>query len=114
MPMYSYSCARCGGQKDAIARVDERHTHAPVCHGQMRLEIMPTMVSPDIAPYRAVAGDRMGQVIGSRREHKEFLKRNSFVEVGSDPIKPIKNNTRPKKGEVAAELKKVIQPYLRH
>lgn len=80
----------------------------------MKLEIMPTMVSPDIAPYMAVAGDKMGQMIGSRREHKEFLKRNAFVEVGSDPVKPIKNNTRPKRGEVAAELKKVIQPYLRH
>jgi hypothetical protein len=79
----------------------------------MSLVIQAAMVSPDIQPYKAVAGDRAGQYITSRREHREFLKRNRFVEVGNEPIKPIKNDTRPKKGEVARELKQVIQPYLR-
>jgi hypothetical protein len=113
MPIFNYRCGHCDSTEEMFNHVDERHTGAPHCHGRMSLEIMPTMVSPDIAPYMAVAGDKMGQMIGSRREHKEFLKRNRFTEVGSDPVKPIKNNTRPKKGEVAAELKKVIQPYLR-
>lgn len=37
----------------------------------------------DIEPYRAVATpDR--PVIGSRREHKEYLRRNNFVEYGND------------------------------
>ncbi len=78
----------------------------------MQLEIMPTMVSPDIAPYKAMGGDKMGQMITSRREHREFLKRNRFIEVGNEPVKPVKNDTRPKKGEVAAELKKVIPEVL--
>lgn len=79
----------------------------------MRLTIQASMVQPDIAPYRAVAGDRMGQMITSRKEHREFLRRNYFTEVGNEPVKPIKNNTRPSKGEVARELKDIIQPYLR-
>lgn len=66
------------------------------------------MVTPDIAPYRAVAGDKVGEMITSRREHREFLKRNRFVEVGNEPIKPIRNDFRPKKGEVAQELKRVL------
>lgn len=74
---------------------------------------MPTMVSPDIAPYKAVAGDRMGQMISSRREHREFLKRNRFVEVGNEPMKPIRNNFRPRKGEIAEELKRVIPQVLK-
>lgn len=113
MPLYSYECDHCAETTDHFATVDERHTAAPECHGKMRLVIQPTMVSPDIAPYKAVAGDRMGQMITSRREHREFLKRNRFTEVGNEPIKPIRNNTRPQKGEIAKELKQIIQPYLR-
>lgn len=45
----------------------------------------------DIEPYKAVAGDiALGgkpPAIMSRREHKEFLKRNRYVEVGNEPIK---------------------------
>ena len=113
MPLYTYECDHCGDCTDAFASVEERHTAAPDCHGKMRLSIQPSMVQPDIAPYRAVAGDRMGQMITSRKEHREFLRRNHFTEVGNEPVKPIRNNTRPQKGEVAKELKDVIQPYLR-
>lgn len=76
------------------------------------LEIMPTMVSPDIQPYKAVGGDMAGKHITSRKEHREFLKRNRFIEVGNEPLRPVKNDTRPKKGEVAAELKRVIPQVL--
>ena len=120
MPLYAYRCPVCPNKEEHWASVAERHTAAPYCcagdhlgsHGQMKLEIMPTHVMPDIAPYKAVAGDMAGQHITSRREHREFLKRNRFVEVGNEPVKPVKNDTRPKKGEVAAELKKVIPQVL--
>ena len=113
MPLYSYLCTTCGKQADSFANVAERHSNAPNCHGKMQLEIGAAMISPDIAPYRAVGGDMAGKYITSRREHREFLKRNGFVEVGTDPVKPIKNDFRPKKGEVAQELKKVIPQVLR-
>lgn len=112
MPLYCYRCLGCEYAEETSNSVANRHRGAPHCHGRMVLEIMPTMVNPDIAPYRAVGGDRAGQVISSRREHREFLKRNRFIEVGSEPLRPIKNNTRPKKGEVAAELKRVIPQVL--
>jgi hypothetical protein len=44
----------------------------------------------DIEPYRAVAADVDGNapVIKSRREHREFLKRNNYIEVGNEKPKP--------------------------
>ena len=44
----------------------------------------------DIEPYKAVGVDkRTGKLprIGSRREHREFLKANNYVEVGNEPIR---------------------------
>ncbi len=44
----------------------------------------------DIEPYKAVAVDKTTgkpPVIGGRRQHREFLKRNGYHEVGNDPIK---------------------------
>jgi hypothetical protein len=41
-------------------------------------------VIPDIEPYKAVAGDMAGKYIKSRKEHREFLKRNNFQEVGNE------------------------------
>lgn len=41
-------------------------------------------VIPDIEPYVAIAGDMAGKVIRSRKEHREFLKRNNFQEIGNE------------------------------
>lgn len=48
-------------------------------------------VQPDIEPYMAVSGDRAGKMIRSRREHREFLKRNQFEEVGNEKAYMMKN-----------------------
>lgn len=41
-------------------------------------------VQPDLEPYMAVSGDMAGKFIRSRREHREFLRRNNFEEVGNE------------------------------
>lgn len=41
-------------------------------------------VIPDIDPYVAIAGDMAGKVIRSRKEHREFLRRNNFEEIGNE------------------------------
>ena len=41
-------------------------------------------IMPDIEPYKAVAGDMAGQYITSRSQHREFLRRNNFTEVGNE------------------------------
>jgi len=45
----------------------------------------------DIQPYQAVAADvATGQPphISSRSQHREFLKRNNYIELGNERIKP--------------------------
>jgi putative FmdB family regulatory protein len=113
MPIYLYVCPRCGRAQDEFAPIAERHTAAPECHGQMQLEITATMVQADIEPYIAVGGDVAGKPIRSRKEHREFLKRNHFVELGNEPIRAIKNDFRPKRGEIRDELKQVIPEVIK-
>ena len=53
----------------------------------------------DIEPYQAVGGDIANggkpPKIGGRRQHREFLKRNGYIEVGNEPIKPLKADYGP-------------------
>jgi hypothetical protein len=46
----------------------------------------PSMVMPDIQPYKAVAGD--GRWITSRSQHRNFLRENGLVEVGNEGRAP--------------------------
>lgn len=41
-------------------------------------------IQGDIEPYKAIGGDMAGQWITSRSQHREFLKRNGFIEVGNE------------------------------
>lgn len=65
----------------------------------------------DIEPYQAVAGDvAMGgkiPKIGGRRQHREFLQRNKYIEVGND--------SRPQRADYGAEVteREVRQTYER-
>lgn len=48
---------------------------------------MPTMVQADIQPYISVAFDKetgKRAEIHSRKQHREFLRRNDYVEVGNE------------------------------
>src|SRR5688572_2933642 len=49
-------------------------------------------VQPDLEPYMAVSGDMAGKMIRSRREHREFLRRNNFIEVGNEKAYMMKQN----------------------
>jgi hypothetical protein len=61
-----------------------------------------------------MAGDRAGQMITSRKEHREFLRRNNFSEVGNEaPKDTSKLRTSTKKGEIREELRRVVPSVLR-
>jgi len=58
-----------------------------------RVESIGLQIIKDIEPYRAVAVDvatGKAPVIGSRSEHRQFLHRNGYVEVGNETPKPRK------------------------
>jgi len=107
--IYEYECPRCGETGQIVGTVKDHKPTLPCrCGGRQVQQLGASYVTPDLAPYKAVAGDLAGEWISSRKEHREFLKRNRFIEVGNEPIKPIRNDFRPKKGEVAQELKRVL------
>lgn len=57
----------------------------------MDRKIMPTMVQADIQPYKAIAIDKeTGKipVINSRKDHREFLHKNGYIELGDDFTPP--------------------------
>ncbi len=91
MPLYNYEC-ECGVQKTEWHKIDERHNGPECCGVKMLLKLMPTMVQADISPYRTVAADKeTGKRlnIGSRKEHKEFLRRNGYEELGNEKPKSL-------------------------
>lgn len=68
-------------------------------------------VMPDIQAYQAMGGDvAMGgkaPVIQSRSQHRQYLKRNGYIEVGNEPMREQqRNNYNPEevKREIAKHL----------
>lgn len=91
MPTYEYRCKACSEMTDSYRTVAERN-NTPICScgGETEKVISaPAMVMPDIAPYRAVAGDQ--RWITSRAKHREFLRSNGLIEVGNEGRPPSDN-----------------------
>ena len=87
MPIYRYEC-KCGKKYDEFRKIVNRH-NAPVClcGKKTEMRIMPTSVQADIQPYRTVAYDKeTGKPcnIESRKQHREFLHRNNYIELGDE------------------------------
>jgi hypothetical protein len=69
----------------------------------------PQIIS-DIAPYRTAATDvATGQraVIGGRRQHREFLRRNGYVEVGNDYVPPQREEST--RADRVADIRQVLE-----
>lgn len=117
MPLYEWRCDTCGHEETTVQSIKQydEDREIPVCHGAMVRKISAPYVQPDIQPYRAVAVDKKTgkmPVINSRREHREYLKRNGYVEIGNDiPKEPPKREVRGDfvtKQEVAEVTKQVL------
>lgn len=84
--MTSRLCRACTGFHD----LDEPWPQGCYGHFGSASQRSGIQIIKDIEPYKAVAVDsRTGKVpkIGSRREHREFLRANNYVEVGNEPIR---------------------------
>lgn len=69
-----------------------------------------TMVISDLEPYRAVAADKHNgkrPVIGGRRQHREFMQRNGYIDVGNERITPRREELS--RSERVADIKRVIE-----
>jgi hypothetical protein len=119
MPLYVYRCQHCQAAQELVRSV--RHYLDPVicdCGVPMVLELQGAFVVPDIAPYKAVAGDRAGQWITSRRKHKEFLKRNKLIEIGNEKPKDTKLmrpiHTDKERREIREQMRPIVREALRN
>ena len=64
----------------------------------------------DIEPYKAAAIDKAtGQrpTIGGRRQHREFLQRNGYREVGNEYVPPVR--AEPQKKDVISDIRNAIE-----
>lgn len=113
MPIYLMKCAHCGEQTDVFRRIADIDLNLPECCGAvMARQICAPAVVADIPAYQAVAVDketgRMPKIEG-RAQHREFLRRNGYVEMGNDiPTKPREQlgdyNVRPQLAEAVKEV----------
>lgn len=87
MPTYRYICPYCRMAQDAYRKINERD-NCPVCDCGATTErrITAAMVSV-FQPYTTVAYDKEAGKplhIKSQGEHRAFLQRNGYEEVGND------------------------------
>lgn len=80
-----------------------KHKAGPLIRGDAA-----PMVISDIAPYRASAADKATgarPVIGGRRQHREFMQRNGYRELGND----VPASRREEMPSVASDLRRALR-----
>lgn len=93
MPIYAMRCS-CGAEQDIYRSVADMDRDLPTCCGEpMTRKVCAPFVAADLPAYQAVAVDKATgkmPVIDGRVQHREFLRRNGYVEVGNEklPDKP--------------------------
>ena len=88
MPIFLYRCMECGKKSEAYRKIENR-LDCPKCScgGETEKLLTPAMVIKPFEPYRTVAHDKEANkpfLIKTRAEHKAFLARNGYEEVGND------------------------------
>lgn len=114
MPIYALQCPSCGHRQDVFRTVARMDEDLPECCGQtMQRRICAPMVIADIQPYQAMAVDvATGKppMITSRSQHRDFLKRNGYVEVGNEM--PKQDTTIKGDFNVRKELREAVREVL--
>jgi putative FmdB family regulatory protein len=112
MPIYEVKCDVCGQVEEIFRKVADRENDLPLCcHKRMRNILSAVMINEDIKPYRAVAVDKKtGErpFITSRKAHKEFLRRNDYVEMPDAPKKRELRGDFDNKKELIQATKQVL------
>lgn len=112
MPLYNIACHDCGVVVEQhIPLADfEKPLDACPCGGQRYRKIGALRVMRDIEPYQAMGADiatGKAPMITSRSQHREYLKRNGYVEVGNErPKAP--SRPEPDFHEIGRTVKRVM------
>lgn len=107
MPMYEHACRECGHQETvyrAMKDIDDAPRH---CKKPMERLISRSMVITDIQPYTTVAADKETKQrvrINSRSQHREFLRKNGYEELGNEKFTPTPKNDKPTEPDVPFDV----------
>lgn len=111
MPLYDIKCDHCGFLTEIFRSLDEFENALPYhCFDEMHRVLSPLHIMGDIEPYQAVATDiatGAPPIITSRSQHREYLKRNDFVELGNDMPKHT-SRAEPDTKEIGHQIKRVM------
>ncbi len=91
MPIYKVACQSCDHEDDiyrTIAEMDNLPNH---CGRRMQRIICGANVITDIKPYRSM---QTGEMITSRSQHREHLKRHGLLEIGNEIAAHLKPKPR--------------------
>lgn len=77
--MYDYRCKSCRAETEAVNRIDERNTHAPICCGE-RMEIIikvaPMGYVDRVINYRCPVTN---EFVTTKRQRKNIMAREGLV-----------------------------------
>jgi len=103
MPVYRIRCDNCGKETD-IYRTVAQFDDLPDCHGQkMHRIIGAPFVIAEIKPYRSMV---TGQMIESRSQHREHLKRHNLEEIGNEVDAHLKQAGKRRKPRIDKKCRK--------
>ena len=84
MPIYHGICA-CGHSEDYYQTIEGRDDAPTHCGHQMqRIITAPSMVVPDIAPYKSMFDGKMVTSRSGHREQTQAMREHGLVEVGNE------------------------------
>jgi len=87
MPLYDIECKQCGSRAEVFRKIKDYDDLPKCCGEKMTRMICAPYVPQEFQPYKSMIDGRM---ITDRGEHRRHLKNNGCVEVGNEPVKPIK------------------------
>lgn len=86
MPTYVYRCTFCLVEQEAVRRMADRDD-APTCHNRKTERVIKPAMVAVFRPYVTAAFDKESgrpMKITTAAEHRAFLARNGYEEVGND------------------------------
>lgn len=110
MPLYGIKCDVCGHEDEmirSVAQFDQLPMH---CGKLMHRVLSAPRVMSDIEPYQAMAADKetgKRPMITSRSQHREFLYKNGYFEIGNEKPKPAPQ-PQSDKNEIGRQIKQII------
>lgn len=88
MPIYDFRCGKCQKVHEVYRSLADCYDGPKCCGNETeRYYSGDYRIAPDIEPYVTAAADKQTGKrvrIGSRSEHRDFLKRNNYIEVGNE------------------------------